>query len=68
MFFIFVHYNQLFFHGARLSSATSIVPFIKFATNFKKITKISKNIFTKKVKDDNIPHSQGKIYRNRRNV
>jgi hypothetical protein len=28
-----------------------------------KITKISKNIFTKKVKDDNIPHSQGKIYK-----
>ena len=40
-----------------------IVIFIKFATNFKKITKISKNIFTKKVKDDNIPHSQGKIYK-----
>ena len=29
----------------------------------KKITKISKNIFTQKVKDDNISHSQGKIYK-----
>ena len=28
-----------------------------------KITKISKNIFTQKVKDDNISHSQGKIYK-----
>ena len=40
-----------------------IVIFIKFATNFKKNYKNFKNIFTKKVKDDNIPHSQGKIYK-----
>ena len=29
----------------------------------KKNYKNFKNIFTKKVKDDNIPHSQGKIYK-----
>ena len=36
---------------------------MKFVTNFKKkLQKFQKNIFTKKVKDDNIPHNQGNYY------
>ena len=52
------------FYGARLSLSYDGCAVYKVCNKFQeKITKISKNIFKKKVKDDNIPHSQGKIYK-----